>query len=147
MHDLGRAFYLIRWMAIPLMTVSAIAATTTQDSFQWSTGPYGPVLGAWLIGYGLWAGNTSSARAISASQIDISAERTVVKRSVDEAIATYRWKPQAKYELLAVVIVIVVAARLPETGFQILGLTAVHMLFVFTWRYFVVHPGLPWVKI
>ncbi len=133
---LPTSLYLVRWITVPLMLVAAIVGTTTQDSFHWSTGPYAPVLGAWLIGYGLWAGYTSAARAISAAEIDISAGTNTTKRNVRDAIATYRGKPHAKYEFFAVVIVIALAAGLPETGLQILGLTAAHMLFVFTFRYF-----------
>jgi|GEM_PF-5612419 len=133
---LAAALCLVRWITVPLFFLVGVIGVLTQDSFQWTTGPYGGVFVAWLICYGIWAGFTSAARAIDAAEIDFAAKRDVVIRNVREEIGAGRAHPQARFEFLVAMIAFAVGLSLPETGFQILGLTFLHMLFVFTWRYF-----------
>lgn len=131
---LGHAFKIVRWLTIPLMSTAGVLRLLTDDSFRWHQGPYGALFGSWLIGYMIWAGQTTMANACSTHQFSISSGRKQIREEVSASIDSYRWKKGAKIEVAVAIITLVAASILPEKGFAIVALTIVHMVYVIAWR-------------
>ncbi len=130
---LGRFMRRVRWMLVPMFIVIAVAATATQADFALASGPYGPVFGAWLWGYALWAGQSAFARSMEAHKFD--EDGTQLPKSA-QFVDSISIDPQAGWmtEACVALVVLLIGLALPEQGLGILALICVHLIFVVIWR-------------
>jgi len=133
--DASLMFRVIKLLLCPFFFCGiSLGATLTQDDFTWGNGSYAPVFGAWLIAYGFWALYTRYESAVAGYILHEKSNAKEVGDKLDTLLSQHPFSWQGRIELLVFGVAFVIAACLPEFGFQILWLTVGHFLFVVVWR-------------